>query len=1077
MDKQRQEAYLNLIHQLLISPSELEEAILIKNSHLIDAGLIQKLEQEAEIIKKRGHLHEANFLMNIATRLINAMQLSSEQSASLSLIKQVLVAAHHVSDERQFLYLLLQNNIDKLNHTFVSLLKSWTSSILQKITLNAAHELAADIGLFSNFLFGFELGVRAENIEIVITGYEIAAKIFWETKSLQNWANTQYNLGNTYCERIRGDKPDNLELAINHYLAALSIQNRDECPKEWALTKNSLGTAYLERIQEEKAKNLELGIKCFYEALTVHTQIEFPQYFANIKTNLSEAYRNRILGEKADNLEKSIEFGLAALKVYSYEDFPDDWGKTQISLGNAYAHRIRGDKADNLEKAIHYLSSASETIKREKFPQESAKLQHNLGAAYLHRLRGNKSTNREEAISYISIALEVFNRSDFPEVWARGQNSLSLIYTYRIQGDKEENLEKAICYSLSALEVLNRKVFPQYWAESQQNQGLAYYLAYHHSRQSQDIEKEKLKSAIFCFCKALEVRTYEAFPQDHINTQFCLGIAYREASQWIDAYNAFFAAINSIESLRYEITYGSDREEDKQKLAEDWNNLYGCMVEVCLKLDNATEAIEYVERSKTRNLVELILTRDRHTIFPAEVVTQLDRLRDEIASGQYELQNATAKDPTTLAQHLQQLRQQRNELQDRYLPIGSGFQLDPCRLALSDRTAIVEFYITTDKLLVFIITNQTQQPIVLSPDLINQNKLANWANSYLKAYSNKKSHWQRRLTTRLHLLAKILHIDEIVEQIPTECDKLILIPHRYLHLLPLHALPLEGDSNLFERFPEGVSYAPSCQLQQLAQTRQRPEFTHLFAVQNPTNSGKPLSYADVEVEAIQNYFNARTIFKKEIATKEAVEDTSLNTVHCAHFSCHGYFNGTEPRKSALLLADSQLNSAPTQSDVENYISVENGGVLDLNKCLTLDSIFTLNLEQCRLVTLSACETGLIDFRNTSDEYIGLPSGFLFAGASSVVSSLWRVNDLSSAFLMIRFYQNLQNGLTVGLALNQSQLWLKDLTKRALEIWIEENQLPLKPAVRMDLRRRLYKLEDDVQPFKSPFYWAAFCAVG
>lgn len=53
MDEQRQEAYLNLINQLLVSPSELEEAILRANSHLIDAGLIQKLEQEAEILKKK----------------------------------------------------------------------------------------------------------------------------------------------------------------------------------------------------------------------------------------------------------------------------------------------------------------------------------------------------------------------------------------------------------------------------------------------------------------------------------------------------------------------------------------------------------------------------------------------------------------------------------------------------------------------------------------------------------------------------------------------------------------------------------------------------------------------------------------------------------------------------------------------------------------------------------------------------------------------------------------------------------------------------------------------------------------
>jgi CHAT domain-containing protein len=88
-----------------------------------------------------------------------------------------------------------------------------------------------------------------------------------------------------------------------------------------------------------------------------------------------------------------------------------------------------------------------------------------------------------------------------------------------------------------------------------------------------------------------------------------------------------------------------------------------------------------------------------------------------------------------------------------------------------------------------------------------------------------------------------------------------------------------------------------------------------------------------------------------------------------------------------------------------------------------------------------------------------------------------VNDLSTAFLMIRFYQNLQKDLTVALALNQAQLWLKNLTKGDLETWIEENQLPLKPAIRMALRRRLYPLEDDAQPFQSPFLWASFCGIG
>jgi CHAT domain-containing protein len=956
-------------------------------------------------------------------------------------------------------------------------------------------------------------GEKAENLENAICCYEAALEVYDRQNFSQDWAILQHNLGSAYNKRIWGEKAENLEVAIRCYEAALEVHTHQDFPSEWAMTQNNLGCVYIERIRGEKAENLEVAIRCYETALEVYTRQDFPSEWAMTKNNFGIAYSERILGKKAENLEAAICCYRVTLEVYTRQSFPQDWAKTQLNLGSAFHERIRGKKIENLETAICYYEAALEIQTRQAFPEQWAAIQNNLGIAYRDRIRGQKIENLEATIRYYQAALEVRTREAFPELWALTQDNLGVAYRCRILGKKAENLQAAICCHKAALEVLNRQFFPYEWAGAKINLGVAYSDSLWKERTKNlelvircysdalevytregfpelwaliknnlgvayryrilEEKTENLQAAISCLLDALAVRTRYTVPESYAVTKFNLGLAYYDVSHFLKAYNTFKKAIETVESLREEILFGSGIEQDKQKLAEKWNGLYVYMVEVCLELSYYDQAIEYAENSKTQNLVELILTRDRHTIFPPEVVAQLDRLRDEIASGQYELQNATAEDPTALAQHLQQLRQQRNELQDRYLPIGSGFQFEPFRSTLSDRTAIVEFYITADKLLVFIITKHTQQPIVLSPDLINLKKLANWANSYLKAYSNQKSHWQRRLTTRLYLLAKILHIDEIIQQIPIECDKLILIPHRYLHLLPLHALPLAEDSSLFDRFPRGVSYAPSCQLLQLAQTRQRPEFTHLFAVQNPTGD---LSYTDIEVETIQSYFNTNNLLKQELATKEAINDTSLTAVHCAHFSCHGYFNGSEPRKSALILANAELNSAPTQPDAESYLSLENGGVLDLNKCLTLDSIFTLNLEQCRLVTLSACETGLIDFHNTSDEYIGLPSGFLYAGASSVVSSLWTVNDLSTAFLMICFYQNLQKGLTVGLALNQAQLWLKDLTKGALEAWIEENQLQLKPAIRMNLRRRLYRLEDNAKPFELPFYWAAFCAI-
>ena len=90
---------------------------------------------------------------------------------------------------------------------------------------------------------------------------------------------------------------------------------------------------------------------------------------------------------------------------------------------------------------------------------------------------------------------------------------------------------------------------------------------------------------------------------------------------------------------------------------------------------------------------------------------------------------------TNLAQHLQQLRQEHNKLQNQYQPIIPGVQFEPCSSNLSDRVAIIQCYITTDKLLIFIITKQTNQPTILSDDLIS--KIEQWTRNHLKAYNNK----------------------------------------------------------------------------------------------------------------------------------------------------------------------------------------------------------------------------------------------------------------------------------------------------------------------------------------------------
>ena len=636
--------------------------------------------------------------------------------------------------------------------------------------------------------------------------------------------------------------------------------------------------------------------------------------------------------------------------------------------------------------------------------------QNNLANAYQDRIRGERTENLEQAINYYKNALRVRTFDAFPVEWAMTQNNLANAYQDRIRGERTENLEQAINY----------------------------------------------------YKNALRVRTFDAFPQKHAESLWALGITYQNTNQLTLAYDTFTSAITTVESLRSEIVSG---EESKRKQAEYFSQVYRFMVEVCLELGNTTEAIEYVERSKTRSLVEQILERDSKTIFPPEVFTQLEKYRDEIAVGQYQIQNGKAENPQFLAKRLQELRQQRNELQNRYLPVGYGFKFDSFQPTLDDRTAIIEWYILNDKILAFIVTKRGKVTVWQSqPE--DRKALVNWVNQYLQNYYEKKDQWLNNLGEELKKLASILHIDEILTQIPKHCDQLILIPHQFLHLFPLHAIPVnqnyENSSCLLDLFPGGVSYAPSCQILQQVQQRRRPNFQSLFAIQNPTED----LYLDYEkdlgaVSAIKKQFTNNYILKEANAKKAEILHHDENTklfilneklaqAHNIFFFCHGFFNPNSSLDSGLQLADENI----TLTDIISHFKLNN----------------------CRLVTLSACETGVIDSNNVSDEYIGLPYGFLLAGSTNVVSSLWTVSATATALLMIKFYEELQTQSSIAIALNTTQRWLRDTTAQGFQDWLKNSQLSKAWQRELD-KYFAQNYSATTKPFESPFYWSAFFVTG
>jgi CHAT domain-containing protein/uncharacterized protein HemY len=581
------------------------------------------------------------------------------------------------------------------------------------------------------------------------------------------------------------------------------------------------------------------------------------------------------------------------------------------------------------------------------------------------------------------------------------------------------------------------------------------------------------ENALEYFESALSLAQAQEQKEFQANAHYMRGQCYRNLSQKESAISAYQQAVELYGELGIKkwLLSGLEYLVNLHRELGQYEEAIGCQKQR-LDLFRQDGDATAEQSSKARNLAELMATHDAYPggEIPAEVRQRLQQLRQAISEEDRRLQ----QDPNPDYTHITQLRE---EFQAKY-PYKPLNLLD-IQTLLDDETAILEWYILGDKFLTFTLTHQKLYFWQSSPE--DFKNLIDWGETYLHDYRNNKTQWQHNLPQRLETLSQILHLDEIVQNLREKfpnCKKLILIPHRFLHLFPLHALPVAAGENqrqtLQELFPKGVNYAPNCQVLKQAKKRinQRPDFNQLFAIQNPTQD---LDFTDIEVAAIQSLFNPHQVLKHDQAEKAAILDgDKLKNAHCTHFSCHGYFNFEDALKSALILAKSEFTPPPPNEDQSRYIPLQNGNLLDLGKCLTIEDILRLDLTHCRLVTLSACETGITDFTSTSDEYIGLPSGFILAGSPNVVCSLWTVNDLSTALLMIRFYQNLKQGETVTLALKQAQIWLRDATAEMLYQW--SSQLNLRSSYRQQFRR-FSTMEATAKPFASPYYWAGFCAIG
>ncbi|MBC7970810.1 MAG: CHAT domain-containing protein [Verrucomicrobia bacterium] len=305
---------------------------------------------------------------------------------------------------------------------------------------------------------------------------------------------------------------------------------------------------------------------------------------------------------------------------------------------------------------------------------------------------------------------------------------------------------------------------------------------------------------------------------------------------------------------------------------------------------------------------------------------------------------------------------------------------------------------------------------------------------------------------QLETLRDILHINALCKQLPPTVDTLILLPHRDLHRFPLHTL-----------FPDRftASYLPSLQIGlNLRDRAKNDRYSPLLNVDDPETDQPAMPFAQLESAIVRQLVQHSIHLSPTEASLDKVVHALEASYKTFHFTGHGAYNARKPEESAIALTDGLL---------------------------TAKTISHLNLSSYKLVCLAACETALTGKDGITTEYVGLASAFLKAGAANVLSTLWQVDEISSTWLMLQFYQRLLAGDTPATALKQSQHWLRTITWAELAAWITElSQLPgLEPGIvdRLTARAKNTLKEGSTiglnQPIKysNPYYWAAFTLTG
>ena len=528
--------------------------------------------------------------------------------------------------------------------------------------------------------------------------------------------------------------------------------------------------------------------------------------------------------------------------------------------------------------------------------------------------------------------------------------------------------------------------------------------------------------------RALERLASLEAPVLRYQAEFLMGQIQQASDDPSGAYDSYQRARSALETLRSSL-HG---EELKIAFMKNRLEVYECLVDLCIdgneRRDSREEAFGYMELAKSRSLAES-LVQHGHVLPVADagqsgLVRRVREMREELNwyYRRIELEQLRSEDPSP--ERIEKLQKEalahENELLRalRDLPapqaIGVTAQLRSAIASLKDvreclppETALVEYFSIKDQFVAAVVTHDALEIVPVTPisRVVNLLRMLHLQISKFRLGAEYVQTFEKPL-----LEAMQSHLAQLYEEVfaavrgQLRARHVVIVPHGVLHYLPFHAL-YDGAGYLIDSVT--VSYAPSASIFALCQ--RKPS----LASGGSLILGVPDSRAPLILDEVQSV--ARILPRAELIIGAEANEKNLREKgshsRLIHIATHGSFRQDNPMFSGIRLGDAYIN---------------------------LYDLYQLKL-QAELVTLSGCATGM-NVVSPGDELLGLIRGLLFAGAQSLLLTLWDVHDRSTSEFMTAFYRRFSVG--------------------------QPNAVALQGAMQ-ELRSR----------YPHPYYWAPFALIG